>query len=194
MAKLQTFSTFPAQLHIDGVAIAVCVKRLTNTEFDAYTEAFDRWMRSPRGPEETADERREREKAAEAWMREVLEAYLSIERGEYEHDGREVTSGGELFDIFFARQDDVAVQALTVIHCENRLSEAQKKTYQSLLASQFGSMSAPPKTGDGNAAASTAGSADENDSTSAAAVTESLNDDSSGTTDPTLERAAAASA
>jgi hypothetical protein len=189
--KIRTQSTFKSTLTIDDVAVNVRVVRMTNDQYDAFSEGYDRWT-APRGPEETPDERRARERASAQWLREALDTYLQIVPGEMEHDGREITKGGDLLDIYGGREDVIPVALVTVL-LENRMSEAQKKTSRLLLASAFGSTNAPLPAAAGDAAASTVGNADANASTSAAAVTALPSDASSGTTDPTLETAAPAS-
>ena len=182
MPKLRTQSFFPSTLTIDGVEIAVRVKRLTNTQCDAYAEALAA-TGTPRGPEDTPDAAREREAAAANWARESLDAYLSIVPGEYEHDGREVTKGGELIEIFGARQD-VVPMALALILLENRLSEAQKKTSRLALAIRFGSANAPQTVASGSVPEPIAENVAPPTSAEPADATAHDSDELSGTTGP----------
>src|SRR5262245_24118736 len=118
--KIRTQSTFKSTLTIDGNLIDVRVKRMNNIEFDAFADGFAR-TGEPRGPEETADDRRARERASADWMREALNENLTIVPGQIEHDGREITKGGDLLDIYGGRLD-VVPQALALVFGENRVS------------------------------------------------------------------------
>jgi hypothetical protein len=182
-AKLQLSSTFPASLVIDGFELAVRVARLTNDQFDAYAAAFSRWD-EPRGSEPEAPEAKAaREAEIEAWMRASLRDYLTVDSDQLSIDGASVTHGERLFELFRNRED-VVPQALCVILFENRLSEAQKKTYKSLLDFRFGLRSAPPLTATGSAPAPTADVAEPSGSAAAAGATAEASRESSGTTDP----------
>ncbi|HWK09905.1 MAG TPA: hypothetical protein VNR64_07635 [Vicinamibacterales bacterium] len=182
--KIRTQSTFKSTLLIDDVAIDVRVKRMTNTEFDAFADGFAKWS-DPRGPEETPEARAQREQESAVWMREALDAYLSIIPGEIEHDAREITKGGELLDIYGGRMD-VVPQAIALIYGENRVSEKKKETYRSRLASRFGSTNEPPPTGNGDRADLTAAAADVPASIGDAGATAPPSAASSGTTDPSV--------
>lgn len=179
--KLKTKSTFDSVLTIDGAELAVEVRRMTNDDFDAYMKGFALWS-DPRGPEQTPEEAEQRRGTIQAWIREALHENLQIVEGEYEHNGKAVTDGAQLMDIFGPRED-VIPQALTLIACENRIAEAQKKSSRSLLASAFGSLSAPLRVGTGSAPASTAAAAAPTDSAPSAAATALCDGPSCGTTD-----------
>lgn len=179
--KIRTYSTFPSTLLIDGIELDVLVKRMTNTEFDAFADDFARWS-DPRGPEESPEARRERETEAASWMRAALDDYLQIVSGQLEHDGASVTKGGQLLDIYGGRLD-VAPQALSVVYMENRVGEAQKKTYRSALASRLGLLSALQPAAPGNALDSTVGNAEAPDSAPRAGATAPSRSMSSGMTD-----------
>ena len=191
--KLRTRSDFPSELLIDGVPIAIHVKRLTNDEYDAFCLGYDRWA-DPRGvpADETAEQKKAREADITAWMRTAL-AFLTIDAGEYEHDGQPVTAGEQLYDIFFARED-VVPQALSLVLIENKVAEAQKKIYRSALVSQLGWQSARLPAGTGDAPASAADAAAPSGSAPAGDATDAPCGVSSGTTDPTPATAAPASA
>jgi hypothetical protein len=181
--KIRTQSTFKSTLTIDDVLIDVRIKRMNNAEFDAFAEGFAK-AAEPRGPEESPDARRARERESADWMREALNENLTIVAGQIEHDGREITRGGNLLDIYGGRLD-VVPQALALVFGENRVSEKKKETYRSLLVSQFGSIEEPPTpAADGTGAVSTAARVDAKGSTEAGAATAGQNDASSGTTDP----------
>lgn len=182
MPKIQTQSTFKTTLTIDDVEIDVRVKRMTNIEYDAFQEGFARWS-TPRGTEETPDAYQAREAASGVWMREALDTYLSIVPGELEHDGREITKGGDLLDIFGGRVD-VVPQAFVTVMVENRMTEAQKKTSRLALASRLGLSNELPQKDIGDGPAPTAASAEPSVSAPAEAATESPSDGLSGTTDP----------
>lgn len=182
--KIRTESTFPTTLEIDGVAIDVRVKRMTNTEFDAFSAGLDRWSQ-PRGTDESPEAHQAREAASATWMREALDAYLTIVPGEYEHCGREITQGGELVDIYAGRLD-VVPQAIALVFTENRLSEAKKKASRLALASQLGLPSAPPPTAPGDAPAPIAAGVEPSGSAPIAAVANAPHDGSSGTTAPSV--------
>ena len=142
--KIRTQAKFPAVLHIDGEQIDVRVKRMTNAEYTVFASAFARFGDDAVGPvDESAEVRDARNVAAADWARDVLNAHLEILAGQVEHEGREITQGGELVEIFGGR-DDVIPQALLIVAAENRLSETQKKTYRSQLASRIGLLSGPP--------------------------------------------------
>lgn len=169
MPKLQTFSRFPVTIHVDGVALSGSVKRLTLDELDTYLLTFN--AQRGEAPETDADEK-QRERERRVWVREALEAYVTLDPGEYEHDGRDVTSGGQLFDLFYQREDDdVIAQALSAILCENRLSESQKKSYRQLFASRFGLTSERPTTTPGDAPAPAASSVEPSASVDSGGVT-----------------------
>ncbi len=180
--KIRTQSTFPTTLMIDGQQIAVRVKRMTNTEYDAYIAGLDR-LSVPRGPEETPEARRVREAECDAWLRQALDDYLSIVPGEMEHDGREVTKGGELPTIYGGRTD-VVPQALALVAMENHLTDAEKKSSRLRLASLAGSASGLPATDTGAGPAPTAAVAAPPDSAPAAAVMGDAGAKSSGMTAP----------
>lgn len=169
--KIVTKSYFPSTLHIDGVSIDVRVTRLTNDQHDEFLKGFSRWM-DPRGSEPVSDEA---ESAAlqtdRAWMVDALTRYLQIEPGQMEHEGAEVTSGGELITIYGFRRSDVIAQALLTIIGENSLKEAQKKTYASALALWAGSGSEPQVEVTGPAPVSIAAPANESASASVEAAT-----------------------
>ena len=137
MSTSQTHSTFGVTLVIDDVPIGVRIKRMTNTEFDAFAAGFDRWVRSPRGPEETVEKRRTREQASAAWLRQALDDYLTILPGEIAHDdGREITRGGELLEVYAARLNAVVPQAVSLVYGQNQVSEKEKADLQA--AARFG--------------------------------------------------------
>ncbi len=182
MPKIRTQSMFPTTLTIDDAGVEVRVKRMTNAEYDSFAEGLDRWG-APRGVDESAEARRARESQAAAWMREVLDAYLLIVPGEMEHEGREITKGGELVDIYGGRQD-VMLRALTLVMLENRLSEAEKKTSPQLRALRHGSPSVLPQMDTGAAPGSIVDAAEPRASAPVAAVMEPSSAGSSGTTDP----------
>jgi hypothetical protein len=182
--KLRIASTFPAVLYIDGAALDVRVKRMTNAEFDDFELGYDKWSSATAGPEpETVAQRIARQRGAEAWLRETLAANLTIADGQLVKDDQPVTDGAELLSLFGARRD-VVPSALTVIYMENRLSEEEKKTYRSALASLITSLTAPLEAASGTAPAPTAASAAPPHSASAAAVMDGAGAPSSGTTDP----------
>ena len=184
--KIRTQSTFPTTLSIEGVEIAVRVKRMTNVEFDAFQSGMDRYgdPRGPQRPDETLEARQARVMEADAWIRQVLDAYLAIVPGELEHDGREITRGDDLLDIYGGRVD-VLGQALMIVGAENRLTVEQKKTYKSELASFLGFASEPPPAAPGDAPKPIAAAAVPSSSAPAAAATASASPGaSSGTTDP----------
>ncbi len=185
-AKIRTQSTFSTTLTIDEIEIAVRVKRMTNTEFDAYEQGLARWG-TPRGPEESDEAHQARVATGDAWVRSALNEYLQIMPDELAHDGREITKGGDLLDIYGGRLD-VVPQALAVVAIENRLRESQKKTSRSLLASRLGFTSEPLETGTGDGppapTETTAADAGPSSSVRAAAVTAPDNEPSSGMTAP----------
>lgn len=181
-AKLQTFSRFPITVYVDGVELAGSVKRLTLAELDA----FMREMETPRGSEtETPTERAAHNEASRSFSRASLEAYFTLQDGEYTHDGASVTGGGQFYDLFCTRKDDEVIpQILAAILLENRLSDEQKKSYRQLFASRYGSTTEPRPTTPGDAPDSTADSAAPSASVDHAAATASLANASSGMTTP----------
>lgn len=152
--KLELRSTFPTVLKIDGVEIDVRVKRMTNIEFDGFWAEFSKYGQ-PRGPEEDAAARAQREAQSAQWVREVLDEFLTILPGQIVFDGREVVKGGELCALYGGRHD-VIPQALSVLSLENTLSESEKKTYRSRLDSRIGSETASVPAASGPAPAAIA--------------------------------------
>lgn len=137
--KLRTSATFPSCILIDGARIDVRIKRLTNLEFVEFQENYTRWAEAPRGAaSETSEAAAERNRGADAWMRDVLRRFVTLPAGQLEHDGRGVSDASELVDIFGGRFD-VVPQLIALIFAENRLSAAEKKTFRSALDSQLGS-------------------------------------------------------
>jgi hypothetical protein len=184
MSKLRTSSWFPVTLPIDGAQVSALVKRLTLDELDAYETAFLAWD-TPRGTaaaEESAEAKKTRESAIQAWMRGSFGSYLKIAAGECTHDETPIVAGDQFFDVFCGRQSDVIPLVLVSILTENKLSEAQKKTSKRLLDSAFGSTSEPTSTTLGSAPASTADSAALPNSADAVAATEPSSEASSGMT------------
>lgn len=182
MAKLSTVGYFPSTITIDGAELKVRIKRMSNAEWDAFREKYDTLGR-PRGSgEESEADAKAREASALVWVREAL-AYLTIEKGEFEHDGREVTNGVDLIDIFAGRLD-VVPQAIAVIYGEHVIAAPKKKTFMSLLASQLGYATVPPTTTTGNAPAPTATSAEPSSSAPDADATANVDALSCGTTAP----------
>lgn len=180
-AKHVTQSFFPTELVIDGARVAVRVKRLTNTQYDTFAREFAAWD-DPRGSQElSAEEQRTREDDGAAWVRQSLDDYLQIVEGEWEHDGEPVLRGGQLLDIYGGRID-VVPQAMALVLLENRVSEAQKKTYRSVLASRLGSETALPTTDTGSAPVSTVSDVAPSDSALVEDVTEPLSAELCGTT------------
>lgn len=181
--KLQTFSRFPVTVHVDGVELAGSVKRLTLAELDA----FMREMAAPRGTDgaDSVADRAAHNEASRTFSRGSLEAYFTLDAGEYTHDGDAVTSGGQFYDLFCTRQDDdVIPQILAAILLENRLSDEQKKSYRQLFASRYGSPTEPLPTTPGSAPDSTADSAAPSASVDHAAATGTFAHASSGMTTP----------
>ncbi len=137
-AKIRTQSMFPATLTIDGVEIAVRVKRMTSAEFETFVRSYEQ-RQVPRRADEEAAAYDARQRQAATWLREALDAFLLIVPGEFEHDGREIVSGGALADIFGGRLDVVPIALATVL-LENRLSAAQKENARRVLASMASSL------------------------------------------------------
>jgi hypothetical protein len=178
--KISTQSFFPSTLVIDGVSVDVRVTRMTNTQYDTFAREFAQWS-DPRGPEPSAEDAAAREAQSNAWTREALNAYLAIVPGEMEHEEQPVVKGGQLLDIYAGR-DDVVPQALALVLLENRVSEAQKKTYKLALVSRLGSTSEPQQTDTGSAPASTVDVAEPRGSVAPEAAMEPLSAELCGTT------------
>lgn len=181
--KLKTFANFPTYLRIDGARIDVQIKRQTNLEATAWAASLQRWSDTPGPDGETPEQRLTREQATEAELRVALDHYLTILPGQMQHEGQPVTRASQLLDIYGGRFD-VVPQAIALITAENRLTDAEKKTYRSVLDSSLGLPSEPESTANGSAPATTAANAAAPASARHAAATAVDGVMSSGTTGP----------
>jgi hypothetical protein len=197
VAKLNLKSQYDSSLVIDGASIDVHVRRMSNKEFDRFAAEFARYKEDgpPRGSSSpaTPEQQEAFEEERRLWMKARLSQDLTIGAGQIAYDGRDITNGGELLDLYGGRAD-VVPMAIALIWMENHLSEAKKKRFRSQLASSLGSLGAPPETAPGDAPASTVASADPKASADPAPATDGQPSDWSGTTDPTLATEALASA
>jgi hypothetical protein len=132
----------------------------------------------------TAEEKAAFEEERRVWIKATLSQDLTIGAGQITYEGRDVTNGGDLLDLYGGRADVVPL-AIALIWTENHVSEAKKKRFRSHLASSLGSLAAPPETAPGDGPASTVASADPKDSADHAPATDGQPSELSGTTDPT---------
>jgi hypothetical protein len=184
VSKLSLKSYWPSTLLIDDQEIAVRVRRLRNTEFDAFATEFETFQSQQRGSADAspldADAKAKRAAEQDAWLRKALREYVVIEDGELSVDDRPVTDASELVDLYGGRAD-VAPQAVALIWAENHVPAAKKKAFTSLLVSALTSLVRLPEA-PGDAPAPTAVSADPSASAEAEPVTANPPVESSGTT------------
>jgi hypothetical protein len=194
-AKLNLKSQYDSSLVIDDASIDVHVRRMTNKEFDRFAAEFARYQADgPRGSSPvTAEEKAAFEEERRVWIKATLSQDLTIGAGQIAYEGRDITNGGDLLDLYGGRPDVVPL-AIALIWMENHVSEAKKKRFRSHLVSSLGSLAAPPETAPGDAPASTVASADPKDCADHAPVTDGPPSELSGTTDPTLAMEGQASA
>jgi hypothetical protein len=139
----------------------------------------------PRGSSPaTAEQQAAFEEERRVWIKATLSQDLTIGAGQIAYEGRDITNGGDLLDLYGGRAD-VVPMAIALIWMENHLSDAKKKRFRSQLASSLGSLGALPETAPGDAPASTVASADPKDSADHAPATDDQPSELSGTTDPT---------
>jgi hypothetical protein len=140
----------PYIVTIDGETIRLHFRRMTVTEFETF-EAFFTSYGKGRRPGETAQPPDEgwqavAQRAADynianaAWILDTFEQYVTIEPGDLTFEGEAVTSGRRFVELFIG-QTKMLIGVLGDLYLENKLTAQQKKTLQSLLASEAGSTS-----------------------------------------------------
>jgi hypothetical protein len=182
----------PYIVTIDGESIRLHFRRMTVTEFETF-EAFFTSYGKGRRPGETAPAPDEgwqalAQRAADynvanaAWILDAFERYVTVEPGDLTFEGEVVTSGARFVELFIG-QTKMLIGVLGDLYLENKLTAQQKKTLQSLLASEAGSTS---ETASANGARpeTTATNVESETSAASAVATAPSNDAGSGTPDP----------
>lgn len=157
--KLKLQRTFPSVLVIDEARIDVRVKRMTNREFDDFALMFAKLGEQKPGDPAPVGDKADADEATRAWMRDALDAYLSILPGQIDDGGADITQAGALVDLYGGRID-VVPQALALIYGENRVSEKKKDSYRWGLAFSLGLVEAATSDATGSAPAPTADAAE----------------------------------
>lgn len=159
---------------IDGQAVRVVVKQLTDGEYQAFASTFnaimlrqalpidrrehethltDAQVLAKRQAELTADqarEARERKQAenaeAAAWTVGTITDYVTFEPGQgITIDGEEVLTGAQIAEVYASR-DDVMASLVSQVYLQNTLGPEQKKRLQSRLDSAASSAESIPET------------------------------------------------
>jgi hypothetical protein len=140
----------PYTITVDGEPVRLAFKRMTVEEAEVFKAQFDAYN-ADRGkptelmvsPTEVAPEYRAWLTANAAWLRETFEAYVTVAPGDLELDGRGIVGGLELFDALGAHHA-LRIEILSNLYLAQILTEEQKKTLLSQLASATGSPIALP--------------------------------------------------
>lgn len=186
MSKLSLQPFYPSTLVIDGVEIAVQVKRLSNRAYDKFASEFATYQSTVGTATRTKEEQEKFELEQDAWMRATLRDMVTIVAGELDVAGRAVTDASELLDLYGGRTD-VAPQGIALIFAENHVSASKKRAFMSGLVSALGSLRELPETAPGGALEPTAASAEPSGSAPVEAATVESSGESSGMTDLTRE-------
>lgn len=134
-------------------------------------------------PKVDAEEEAEDRRKNAVWIRESFDKYVTVERGDYlAEDGTPITNGAHFLDNVLMGRWSLVVDALVELFMENKLTPAQKKTWQSQRGSETTSV-APPTADSGPVPAPAAPPVDANASVSGAAAMVHPEGRSSGTTD-----------
>lgn len=177
--KIRLQKTFKSVLVIDEAQIDVCVKRMTNREFDDFAVVFMALNKTD-DPPLSKEAKALAEQETRQWIRDALDAYLTIAPGQIDDAGSDITKGGDLLDLFGGRLD-IVPQALGLIYGENRVSEKKKEAYRLGLGLSLGLLEATASAATGSAPATTADAAEPTSSAPDEAATDSASDASSGT-------------
>lgn len=153
----------PVTIYIDGEPIRIRVRRMTDEEHQAYMFDWNRLqlrtlrqvdrragdealtddqVRAKREAEWSVDElATKRERASFEAKEEAdftlsgIRAYVTVEPGQIQDDGEDVTTGEQLVAVFGARTD-VITKLSAQVYLQNTLTPEQKKRLQSLLDSE----------------------------------------------------------
>jgi hypothetical protein len=179
----------PYTVTIDGEPIRLHFKRMTVTEFETFEAFFTSYGKGRRpgetAPAEDAGWQALAQRAADynvanaTWILDAFERYVAVEPGDLAYEGDAVTSGSRFVELFIG-QTKMLIKVLAALYMENKLTAQQKKTLQSLLASEAGSTSETLSANGGRPETTATSVASEN-SAASAAVTVPPSDAGSGT-------------
>jgi hypothetical protein len=182
----------PYIVTIDGEPIRLHFTRMTVTEFETFEAFFTSYGKGRRpgetAPAEDAGWQALAQRAADynvanaAWILDAFERYVTVEPGDLTYEGDTVTSGSRFVELFIG-QTKMLIEVLAALYMENKLTAQQKKTLQSLLASEAGSTSETPSA-NGGRPETTATNVESDLSAASGAVMAPPNDAGSGTPAP----------
>lgn len=190
--------SFPFTVTVDGQIVHLTLKRMSPVEFEEYRAMLSALGHSRGAPASMADNgvaasmadlhaEMEYLKANVEWQLDVFDAFVTVQPGDVteqdEHGTVTVVTNGRQFAAMFPGHSMIR-DVLLELFLSNGLTEAQKKTWQSLRDSRTGSTD--PASAPGERPAPTATSAAPAGSAEPEAATAPDNDPSSGTTDPSL--------